>query len=747
MDFATNYNLLSQHFVRLASFSGLINRTEKYTDTTNVNDSDCQHTERFQNNETVSVSQKTSFIKLARAGFYYGGPVEGIQCFKCKSKARYDYWDDESPVGVHRILNPYCPFLQSPDFDNNNDHNDLCASTTPTDAVASNHVGTLISQHPNKNAPQPQETTQREELSDNNHEIPPRNVTREISSSQSQQQSRNNIQRNLFLNIGTACNQLNENSETTVPNSTNKTKMNTNTSTLNNDNIRSRSSYFDHVEEYTGKIIYPKIGHTIFDLYESFRVLTFPTPQNEKAREWAEDGFIYVDNDIVQCVYCVGCASFYEVNVRDTHKRLFPEGRHLCPMVSKIDVGNVSIGLEALVRRKLLNKSNQPSAGCVTTYPVLHPQFMSTEERISSFKYWPKQYKLTKCQLAEAGFFHTGVATKVVCFCCGIAVIDWEPVAEPWQQHALISPTCCFIKHAKGPEFIQEMAAIENLVEVAPAVKGGRYPGVDMLKAAVLADGELKKHIDIIGLQDENIQTKDRRENNIQCVMINKDQHFKTTVASLNQECDLMVDGKNEELVEELEDQRLLYDQHIQQLNRKDQLLHLNYIQQLHCTRLQLRQELREKDDLSHQLQTTVDNLQHQLQTAEDRHTSRQLNLQQQLQTAEGRQLNLQQQLQIQQTEHTELQTQTAQLEAELRKYEIELSTQATELSRLKSNVRQNPDQENVTCLFCLSNERNVLLRPCKHVCCCVACAPHFNNSTCPTCRTPVQDWEVVFLP
>ncbi|KAK6169242.1 hypothetical protein SNE40_020327 [Patella caerulea] len=761
-------NLLSQYFVRLASFDGLINRTEY--------DSDCQYRGRL---ETVSVSHKTSVIKLARAGFYYAGPVEGIQCFICKSKARYSSWNNESPVGVHRILNPYCPFLQSYNFDNNNNnHNDLSSSTSSTQTVASYHVGTF-SQHPNNSASQPQGTLNREELSDNYHETAPRNGTLEISSQS--QHSRNNNQRNISLNIGRTCNQLNENI-LTVPNSWNQTTTNmSNTSrpTLNtgNNNIGSRSSYTDHVEEYTGKIVHPKIGHKIFGVYESFRVLTFPNPQNEKAEEWAEDGFIYVDNDLVQCVYCVGCASFQEINVRDTHERLFPESRHLCPMVSKIDIGNVSRKLEVLVRSKLLNKSNQPSVSCVTTYPALHPQFMSEEERISSFKYWPKQYKPTKCQLAEAGFFHTGVGTKVVCFCCGVAVIDWEPIADPWQQHSLISPRCGFIKYTKRPEFIQEMAgSIENLVKVDPEVTEsvssvgdfvipdpfpptlnttllaaysscgftpsqldlflqqffsktcGRYPSVDMLKAVVLADGELNKHVDIIGLQDD----------------VERDQHFKATVASLNQECDLLMAGKDQELRKALEEQRQHYDHYIQQLNQNDQLLQLHYYQQM-----------REKDDLSHQLQTAIerhasreDNLQQQLQTAD----ANLQQIQQQLQTAGDRQLNLQEQLQIQQIEHKELETQRAQLEAKLQRYKIELSTLATELSRLNSIVREinnqpNPGQENVTCFFCLSNERNVLLRPCKHVCCCVACTPHFINSTCPICRTPVQDWELIFLP
>ena len=57
--------------------------------------------------------------------------------------------------------------------------------------------------------------------------------------------------------------------------------------------------------------------------------------------------------------------------------------------------------------------------------------------------------------------YFSGVGNKVVCFCCGVAIIDWESTADPWVQHALVSPQCHFIKHEKGEDFIQQMAARE----------------------------------------------------------------------------------------------------------------------------------------------------------------------------------------------------------------------------------------------------------------------------------------------
>ncbi|XP_050390967.1 uncharacterized protein LOC126810060 isoform X2 [Patella vulgata] len=784
-------DLLSQYFVRLASFQGLINENQ-------ASDSDCHQQTRVGNNirPNVSVSDRTSFIKLARAGFYYAGPVEGIQCFVCKSKARYLNWNNESPVAVHRILNPYCPFLQSPPASCSSENNICCNSTTIESPATDGHV----SNHCCTNSQQPDNPTQLQEPSDDRGEV--NGVSNSIrqdetppnggSNANTTRQSLNSVRRNLFC-ASPAGNQSNLNVDNNEP--------------TDNNIIGPQSQWSDHVEEYAGRLTLPKIGDKLFNSYESFRILTYPNPQDETAGEWAAGGFVYVDDDKVQCVYCAGIVTSYreQLNIIEVHEKISPKGRYCCPMVSGIDVGNVSRKLEELVRKKLINKNNRPKY-MKTGFRVLHPQYRSMEERLASLRHWPKQYKPTKTQLAEAGFFHTGVVTKVICFSCGLSIRDWEPEAEPWQQHALISPTCGFIKFIKGEEFILQMAAIQQLVEVDPSVTEavtsigelnipdpypptlnttllaaystcGRYPSVEMLKAAVLADGELKKHVDIIDLQGEQLQTKDKQLDSLDQVMTVKDQYYKTTVASLNQHHNIIIDCKEQEYIQQLNHKDQEYTQQLnhkdqeytQQLNHKDQ----EYTQQLNqashelnqqsqqlnhyrCTKRQLRQQIREKDD-------HIENLSNRLQTAVDRHRSREDNLQQTFQTT------LQQQTYIHQTQlqrkQTELETETAQLQAEIQKYEEELSNLVTEFTRIKSTVNkrenqqenQQPDSTAVNqpdpsainpdrCLICLSETRVVLFRPCKHVCCCTTCAPHFMDSPCPICRTTVQDWEIVFL-
>ncbi|ESP01670.1 hypothetical protein LOTGIDRAFT_139361, partial [Lottia gigantea] len=64
-------------------------------------------------------------------------------------------------------------------------------------------------------------------------------------------------------------------------------------------------------------------------------------------------------------------------------------------------------------------------------------------------------------RLNASNFFFSGLGDKVICFCCGVAIFNWAPSANSWEQHALVSPQCLFILHEKGSEFIREMAAIQ----------------------------------------------------------------------------------------------------------------------------------------------------------------------------------------------------------------------------------------------------------------------------------------------
>jgi E3 ubiquitin-protein ligase MGRN1 len=48
-------------------------------------------------------------------------------------------------------------------------------------------------------------------------------------------------------------------------------------------------------------------------------------------------------------------------------------------------------------------------------------------------------------------------------------------------------------------------------------------------------------------------------------------------------------------------------------------------------------------------------------------------------------------------------------------------------------------------CIVCMSNPRNTLLEPCKHVCLCAECAEILRNNrnACPICRGRTLDFSL----
>lgn len=52
---------------------------------------------------------------------------------------------------------------------------------------------------------------------------------------------------------------------------------------------------------------------------------------------------------------------------------------------------------------------------------------------------WPHTVPATSpppTELADAGFYYTGVQDRVRCFHCGLVLHSWEPTGLPWHAHA-----------------------------------------------------------------------------------------------------------------------------------------------------------------------------------------------------------------------------------------------------------------------------------------------------------------------
>ena len=44
-----------------------------------------------------------------------------------------------------------------------------------------------------------------------------------------------------------------------------------------------------------------------------------------------------------------------------------------------------------------------------------------------------------------------------------------------------------------------------------------------------------------------------------------------------------------------------------------------------------------------------------------------------------------------------------------------------------------------ITCTVCLEKQRDCVLEPCMHVCCCISCLQLINDNKCPVCRTHID--------
>lgn len=79
-----------------------------------------------------------------------------------------------------------------------------------------------------------------------------------------------------------------------------------------------------------------------------------------------------------------------------------------------------------------------------TLYPK-NPAMCGEETRLKSFHNWPLNGQLTPQELANAGFYYTGVGDQVACFCCGGKLKNWEPGDRAWSEHKRHFPKCLFV--------------------------------------------------------------------------------------------------------------------------------------------------------------------------------------------------------------------------------------------------------------------------------------------------------------
>ena len=81
------------------------------------------------------------------------------------------------------------------------------------------------------------------------------------------------------------------------------------------------------------------------------------------------------------------------------------------------------------------------------------------------------------------------------------------------------------------------------------------------------------------------------------------------------------------------------------------------------------------------------------------------------------------------------------------------ISNNHDNIIKLFNDYNNNNNNQMQICVICQVNPRNVLFRPCKHLCVCNECDQFMKNSNsisttfCPICRTIIEDTERLYIP
>ena len=329
---------------------------------------------------------------LARAGFFYTGKDDIVECFSCQGQIR-DFEFGDTAMGEHKKHFPRCPFVRnaknhgnipmggSPDFSTVSSSEPSGASGTSTENKAKEKEASLFT------------TKDAEKLE------------KEAKEKDKKPKAGNG-------------NKGNKGASKATPKSSSKPEEDAATKADN----QAKSTF---KSEFKRLLSYQN----------------WPESCPADPRDCAKAGFFFTGKeDIVQCFACFGKIGNFKAGdvPMVEHNRHFPS----CPYILGLNVGNQPItsvqmasALQAIKykdqsssassaqkqeqqQKGKLTQTAKPTAdwGGQNQRPnqkrvyakVRHPQFSSEQARLESFERWPPAVGIAPIQLARAGFFYTG---------------------------------------------------------------------------------------------------------------------------------------------------------------------------------------------------------------------------------------------------------------------------------------------------------------------------------------------------
>ncbi|NXG57432.1 XIAP ligase, partial [Hemiprocne comata] len=203
------------------------------------------------------------------------------------------------------------------------------------------------------------------------------------------------------------------------------------------------------------------------ECYRLGTFIEFPLDCPVSASALARAGFVYTgEGDKVKCFSCHTIIEGWAPgdSAVERHKNLSPD----CKFITESTfLENRIHPLAQNYQRRTENGSSNSALPCTlddpsdveadyllrtrqvvdisdTLYPK-NPAMCSEETRLKSFYNWPLNGQLTPKELANAGFYYTGVGDQVACFCCGGKLKQWEPSDIAWSEHKRHFPKCFFV--------------------------------------------------------------------------------------------------------------------------------------------------------------------------------------------------------------------------------------------------------------------------------------------------------------
>lgn len=391
-----------------------------------------------------------SHKKLAKAGFFYDGNGDEVQCYSCGVKAK-GWKPSDIAVRKHQELSQNCNYIASI-FNKASKRNDS--------ALANNNVLNSVS----KQLPV-------YSSSHNNH----RNglISPSVSS--------------LSSTVAPLASSLPETAKTISP-----LTMATAVGSLQNYNQSTLNATEDntHFEKMKSEA-------------ERLKTFNYGWPVlSPKPCDLAREGFFYkLEGDRVQCAFCRGIVSHWET----TDDPLREHARHFafCPFVMGRDVGNIPLnkqkrshdcgmdvcgsshwqdsgsenGTTPFGDRKLDKLEN---FGVKLHHGPRHPSQASKDARFRSFVGWPVSSPILPKALIDAGFFYIGIQDYTRCFYCDGGLCNWEAGDDPWEEHARWFPQCAYVRLNKGDAWVEactnKSSSVQKSVSQPPISQQSQNP-------------------------------------------------------------------------------------------------------------------------------------------------------------------------------------------------------------------------------------------------------------------------------